>query len=882
MADYQLDALSFWAKTTLDDLPGIDVFHHTVHVGLVARGIAAAKAERLDQLGLTPGVVAALAALHDIGKISPGFQCKCQAWLVRHRLTEVATYQNWVKLENAQEHETHDQVSQFTVQNMLVGAGMHRRDAKIWAIPVGAHHSTPRTKEGGVQPRCGMSIDPNDTRDADWEAFRQATAKRIVAAVGELPRTALAQGLDDPALWWLAGLISIADWIGSDERFFPSDRNPPRDESESLVAKALAAIGLDAPIVRPGLEFTDYFPFGANDLQRQAVEVICDPGLYVIEAPMGMGKTEAALACAYRLIAQGKASGIYFALPTQVTSNRIHIRVQAFLDAILADTNQGERARLIHANSWLVDPLPQPTPVPTAGRTNADADARAGVDWFASRKRALLANFGVGTVDQALLAIVAARHFFVRQFGLAGKVVVIDEVHSYDFYTGTLIQSLCDKLLELGCTVIVLSATLDGARRAALLKCAEVDDNAPYPLITGRTSSGALIEPRATESPSDKAVAIEFVDGGDAIRRVFDLACDGACVLWICDTVASAQLTFARFESLVGESDARLPELGLLHSRFPQFVRDAREKHCMEALAKPDESEPSKRPSGCILVSTQVVEQSVDLDADLLVTELAPTDMLLQRIGRLWRHARSHRPLDEAQCWIVSEAFSMAAFDAMNKQEIRRSFGSKAWVYSPYVLLRSLEVWLARNGSNVIIPTEIRALIRDTYLERDEANQGRDDWLCEFKGDMTALRQFALIASNLSGHLLEDMEGAQTRVSAVKTVQLVLSRALTGKRVTLLNGEDVDLSDERFVLWHAKALHRNICKIDKNVFEVPFKSSELTKRYVKGDQALAVIGDDGSLGIPGCKLRRRLRWSEQLGLVSERTTKKARDDEPCD
>ena len=881
MTDYQLDAMSFWAKTTPDDQPGIDVFHHTVHVGLVARGIAAAKAERLDQLGLTPGVIAALAALHDIGKISPGFQCKCQAWLAINRLTEVAKYQSWVKLENPQETETHDQVSQFSVQNLLVGSGMHPRDARVWAIPVGAHHSTPRTKERGVQPRCGMSLDPNVTRDADWEAFRQATAKRIVAAVGELPKTALARGLDDPALWWLAGLISIADWIGSDERFFPSDRNPPRDESELLATKALEAIGLDAPIVRPDLEFTDFFPFGANDLQRQAVQVICEPGLYVIEAPMGMGKTEAALACAYRLIAQGKASGIYFALPTQVTSNRIHIRFQAFLDAILADAHQGERARLIHANSWLVDPLPQPSPAPTAGRTDADADARAGVDWFASRKRALLVNFGVGTVDQALLAVVAARHFFVRQFGLAGKVVVIDEVHSYDFYTGTLIQSLCDKLLELGCTVIVLSATLDGARRAALLKSGDLDDNAPYPLITGRVSNGASIEPRATESTRDKSVSIDFVDSGEAIRRAFDLACDGACVLWICDTVASAQSTFTRFESLVRKSDERSPELGLLHSRFPQFVRDAREKQWMEALAKPDESKPSKRPNGCILVSTQVVEQSVDLDADLLVTELAPTDMLLQRIGRLWRHSRPDRPLDTAQCWIVSEAFSMAALDAMNKADIRRSFGSKAWVYSPYVLLRSLEVWLARNGSTVIIPTEIRALIRDTYLQRDEACQGRADWRCEFEGGMTALRQFALNASNLSRPLLDDMEGAQTRVSNVETVQLVLSRALVGKRVALLNGEEVDLSGEEFRLPHAKALHRNICKIDEKVFS-NFQSSEATKRYVKGKQALAVIGDDGYLDVPGCIVRKRLRWSEQLGLVSERTIKGARDDEPCD
>lgn len=885
MSDYDLGALWFWAKTTEDAQPGIDVFHHTVHVGLVAHGIATARIGQLARFGLRVEVVAAIAALHDIGKISPGFQVKCPAWLTRFQLTDAAAYQSWSGLEDSSRGETHDQVSQFTAQNLLSASGLQPRDAATWAVPVGAHHSTVRTRPQSVAARCGMSTASNVTRDDEWEALRQQTAQRIVAAVGALPCAddlpALASGLDSPALWWLAGLVSIADWIGSDERYFASDRNPPRDESEALASAAVATIGFDPPTVRSDLEFTDYFGFEPNNLQRQAMQLIAEPGLYVIEAPMGMGKTEAALACAYRLLAQGKASGIYFALPTQVTSNRIHFRVQAFLDAVLAQADQGERARLIHAHSWLLDSLDLPRPAQTQPRTSFDSDARAGVDWFASRKRALLANFGVGTVDQALLGIVATRHFFVRQFGLAGKVVIVDEVHSYDFYTGTLIRRLCQTLLDLGCTVIVLSATLDGPRRAALLDEGLVNESAPYPLISGRLPNGEPLMPCAPTPPDDRRVSIQFVDADEAIRRVHELASAGVCILWICDTVASAQSTFARFQALASSSQEEASELGLLHSRFPQFMRENREAHWMAALGKPNADSPSARPNGCILVSTQVVEQSVDLDADLLVTELAPTDMLLQRIGRLWRHDRGARPIENAQCWIIEEACELDQFDAMNKQKIRQMLGSKGWVYAPYVLLRALEVWQAKVQTGVAIPSEIRDLIRNTYAPRDEPSDGRAEWLSEVEGGKIALAQRALMASNFSQPLLDDLEGTQTRVSTITTVQLVLVRQLDGQRLTLLNGQEVDLSGDRFDLPIAKALHRNICKIDEKVFSA-FKSNELSKRYVKGKQALAVIEGDGAIVVPGCTLRKSLLWSKHLGLVSERIVKEAPDDEPCD
>ncbi len=171
---------------------------------------------------------------------------------------------------------------------------------------------------------------------------------------------------------------------------------------------------------------------------------------------MGLGKTEAALYAAYQLLSNGQASGIYFALPTQLTSNKIYDRFNLFLEQILAD-NCEHRSLLLHANAWLLD-----TEMGEEGRPG-------GALVLISSKRGLLAPFAVGTIDQALMAAMNVKHGFVRAFGLAGKVVILDEVHTYDAYTGTIIDALIQLLTQLDCTVIVLSATLNQERRKELL-----------------------------------------------------------------------------------------------------------------------------------------------------------------------------------------------------------------------------------------------------------------------------------------------------------------------------------------------------------------------------------------------------------------------------
>ncbi len=426
----------FWAKTTSDGKPGISVYDHMVNVGCVARCIAETSLELLKRFDLRSSAIGALAALHDLGKISPGFQRKCEVWIEKNELARIA--RNWC-WDSAMESD-HGKVSHAAIQKFLAEIGIDRKTAKFVSTILGAHHGrlTP-PNDHGYRPKGAIS---EGASGIDWDGERAQNARRIWERFAQSTSFALSDV--SPALWWLAGLTSVADWIGSDERFFSPDRKTQAEDVSSLAIKALVTIGFRSPEFLPNLSFHDLFHDAGNpeirwvpnEMQQKAFAAVNAPGVYIIEAPMGMGKTEAALWAAYRLLVSGKARGIYFALPTQATSNRMHLRMNEFVRRI-SDT--ASASRLIHGNSWLLDHVAGLSPAATSHGSLAD-DARTGRDWFASPKRALIAPFGVGTVDQALLGVVAAKHFFVRHFALAGKVVILDEIHSYDLYTGTLID----------------------------------------------------------------------------------------------------------------------------------------------------------------------------------------------------------------------------------------------------------------------------------------------------------------------------------------------------------------------------------------------------------------------------------------------------------
>ena len=533
------DSACFWAKTTPDGQPGISVHDHCLNVGCVGEALRDALPPALKKL-LPQGAVT-LVALHDVGKISPGFLVKCPVWLAQLNLGAVAAKENW-----ANHQSNHALVSQWTLQRLFRSSKLHG-----WSAVVGAHHGRPNERTLGPFKVGAVG-------DERWEQARFRLVDELKAEFGPLP--------DNPpeseaVLWFVAGLITVADWIGSDEDRF----SPKGGESQQAQAKATAALGAlgwEPVSFQTGQAFTTLFPAcnPPRPLQTAALDQVREPGLYVMEAQMGAGKTEAALAAAYQLIAGGHASGLYFALPTQVTSNRIHRRVADFLGRAEVAPDP-RRLRLAHSNSWLLDKAGPPRFHPAAPTAEAADDASAGRSWFASSKRALLAPYGVGTIDQALLGIVAAKHFFVRQFGLAGKVVILDELHTYDLYTGTLVDGLIRRLLELKCTVIVLSATLTVARRRDLLALAgqasaEMSDS--YPLLTACTPGQPCREISFPAEPSRPVqVTISAQDSLCVAENLMDRAVAGECVMWVRNTVREAQETFRLLCAQIGRASCR-------------------------------------------------------------------------------------------------------------------------------------------------------------------------------------------------------------------------------------------------------------------------------------------------------------------------------------
>lgn len=834
-------------------MPGISVIEHMINVGRVAQFIAETSPELLWRFHLKAKTVGVLAALHDLGKISPGFQRKCAAWLKEHRLLDIDKNYCW----DTSMEGNHGKVTHAALQQFLYTKGVSRQSSSCIAALLGAHHGY---LHGPADSRPFRVVGISENHSGiNWDNERTLAADSVLEEFGSDPSD-FALVSSDPAVWWLAGLTTVSDWIGSDERFFPPEGGIINGNPSERAQNALRSIGLEMTPICKGLCFSDLFGFPSgtkpNNMQIRARELIQGPGVYVIEAPMGMGKTEAALWAGYDLLAEGKAKGIFFALPTQATSNRIHLRMNEYVKRIAPTAGS---SRLIHGNSWLMQSCSGISLSASAdGQIN---DARTGIDWFASAKRSLLAPFGVGTIDQALLGVLAAKHFFVRHFALAGKIVILDEVHSYDLYTGTLIDRLIDVLKGLGCTVIVLSATLTGKRRGQMVYLdsdSETDPaEMPYPMISG-APEGSAVRMVEAQAPSPKRVQVEFRHTDAAMKKAMTAASQGSSVLWICNTVSSAQ---EHFERIKNETDARVTA-GLLHSRFPFWRREDLENEWMSRLGKNSENR-----HGCILVSTQVVEQSVDLDADLLVTELAPSDMLFQRIGRLWRHDRPGRK-GTPQMVILEETHSLEVLRGLDPKSIISALEDKSFVYSPYVLLRTLEVW--RNRSEVTIPDDIRGQIEATYEDRMEGEEP-EAWQKlyeEMAGKVYAFRQKALQASNIWTVALEDEERVQTRLNEQPTVSLVLCKSLSLTNCTFLDNSTGTWERREFEIELAQKIHKNLVRIPRHIFS-SIKNFEAFKTYLHGEFVVGIVCQN-RIQVDGLRNGVVLKWSLEQGVRIEK------------
>lgn len=700
-----------------------------------------------------------LAALHDIGKVSPTFLEKI--------LRATTGY-----LANSHPSTTH---ADPELEKQWGGhAGVSQAELiktmpySLSGMVAGQHH--------GYLPDLQGRLEISEAFGSlSWHQQRVELVRALQEAFG-----CVVPDIQDPTVARLvSGLTTVADWIGSAGEF-----NNPEFQWRGQIEKALDDAGFSVLDPLRGLSFSDVFGFDPNPIQKDFVDQVTGPGVYVLEAQMGKGKTEAALYAAYKVMQLGLARGVYFALPTKLTSEKIYDRLATFASKILNPDTNPIRPKLLHGSSWFMQEL------------DLGEDAAPGGSWFNQGKRGILAPFAAGTVDQALMAVMNVKHGFLRTFGLAGKVVIIDEVHSYDTYTGTILSNLIQVLVQLKCTVIVLSATLNLAQKRELMgpQCADIR----YPLITSKPASGVLSE-LAPDVGAERQIEVDIrqVHNDDlAEQEAIKRALEGQQVLWIENTVAQAQERYLSLRHQVEDTEV---ECGLIHSRFVPYHRQINESRWVSLYGKGGGVD--RALTGRILVGTQVLEQSIDIDSDFLVSRFCPTDMLFQRLGRLWRHQTTQRPA-HATC----EAWILTPSESLLDQGIKKSFGKSSFVYDPYVLYRSLQVWKSRNS--VQLPADIRSLIDQTYVEQEPENKEVSALFHELENGVrygpgkrpgrNQLKQFAQNTLTLIGARADD-ENPPTRYSEQELVNVLLLKELRIKpeigssELTAVNGQSVQI-----------------------------------------------------------------------------------------
>lgn len=707
-ADLSEQARRLWAKS--GDGQGHSVLAHMLDVAAVAeRMLAHEPASTLDWAARALGLerahvarwVACLVGLHDFGKVIPGFQDK---WPEGRQAVEGSGLAFPARTLTVSDHAC---ASAALLADQLSRQGI---DRPLWIRhalqAISAHHgyNFNQTEINRGRP----PFEPPAWSDARRQIFDAYWA--VLAPQG----TPQVEALSQPAVQWLAGLTSVADWIGSNPEWFPAG------ERHDSTAGHYAEAGRCADLALRQIGWRSFQPLlsgsatvdqligrivqrmdvTARPLQREAdrlLEGVQGPALLLVEAPMGEGKTELAFLAHLRLQAANQHRGLYVALPTQATGNALFSRALTFLrsfaDQVALDV------QLVHGGAALNEQV-----LALRGIHGAAGDEVASSAWFSQRRRPLLSPYGVGTVDQALFSTLNVKHHFVRLWGLGNRVVVLDEVHAYDTYTSGLIEELLRWLKAMGSSVVLMSATLPAPRRNALLRAWDVTlDEVPelsYPrllLVDERGVRGGTCTSRPLP-PIRLEVVAEDIDSLAA--RAEELLCQGGCGALIVNTVDRAQSLYLKLKAHLG-SDVLLL---LFHARFPADQRSEQERTLLASFGQQGE-----RPARALLVATQVAEQSLDIDFDFMITDLAPVDLILQRAGRLHRHTRE-RPEAHRQT-----VLHVAGLDPRGLPDLKTT----AWeyVYDPYILGRT---WaLLSREHELHLPQDIDRLVQAVYDGQD-------------------------------------------------------------------------------------------------------------------------------------------------------------------
>jgi len=699
--------LDMWGKFTADPFTYHPLLYHLIDTASVGRvlwqdglykGIKSHFSKLLNfTYKETENLLSFLIGLHDIGKAGPAFQAKCP--IMKLRLAE-----RGFKFPSGFMFKPlpHGLISGMVLENELPQhISMTLEEASLIARSLAGHH--------GSWPALGemqSNLKKINLGDPIWYDARTNLINSMMQICQPPKHFSLPINTHDrnALITLLSGICVLADWVGSIENYFPYSHSiSSMDDYIEISGKRArdAILKLGWGCWAPSGEvvpFNTMFKFKPNQMQEHVIahtDNIQHPALVILEAPTGCGKTEAAFYMVDHWLQKNEGQGFYIAMPTQATSNQMFTRTETFLSNRYPQHLLN--LHLVHGSAI------RSTSMKLIQLKNVGESIMDGVhalSWFLPRKRTLLAPFGVGTVDQVFLSIMQTKHFFLRLFGLSSKVIIFDEVHAYDTYMNTLFLRLLSWLKFLNTTVILLSATLPDRTKRDLIqvysKCSyNNNDLSGYPCLTVATNNSITqMEIQHEQSVSSNISWLKDEEASllSSLERSLQ---EGGCAAVICNTVQKAQEMYQWIKKtdIVPSND-----LILFHARFPYQWRQQIEKEVLIRFSK-----DGQRPKRSIVVATQVIEQSLDLDFDVMFSELAPVDLIIQRIGRLHRHPKRIRPeaCKDPKMFIFEPQINNGNY----------SFGNN--IYEPYILLRSYLV-LSKQG-RLILPEQTRTLIEMVY-----------------------------------------------------------------------------------------------------------------------------------------------------------------------
>lgn len=665
-----------------------------------------------------------LAAVHDIGKATPAFQTQkgyANSEDLDVRLLENLERSGFEGISSVQLAKPKQSHHTIAGQYLLYAYGVEEDISTI----IGGHHGKPINSaddyksQGESYPTNYFQFQDSENKirqkweQAQREIFNWALADSGFTRVEDLPK------IKQPAQVILSGLLIMADWIASNEYYFPLisiDDTKVRDESKrtEIGFKKWKKTDIWEPEDITNFKgiYDKRFGFEPRDVQNVLADTIANtrkPGIFILEAPMGGGKTEAALVAAEQLAAKAGRNGIFFGLPTQATSNGIFPRIENWLKSIQRDLKENVSIHLVHGKAQLNKNFSN-----LAENINIDDIDNGSVivnEWFSGRKTTALDDFVVGTVDQFLMVALKQKHLALRHLGFSKKVVIIDEVHAYDAYMNQYLLEAIRWMGAYGVPVIILSATLPAERRVELLKSymlglgkefnkkerkklAEALRTDVYPLIT-YNDGNEVNQIKNFQQNKSKRITVERLIEEELLDTVEKELFDGGVLGLIVNTVRRAQGLAKIFAEKFGED-----KVELLHSGFIATQRAQKEKDLLQIIGK-----NAKRPKRKIIIGTQVIEQSLDIDFDVLISDLAPMDLLIQRMGRLHRH-NIKRPLKHEK----PKFYILGISESLDFEE------GSSFVYGDYLLARTQHFL----PDSIYLPADISPLVQKVYdFEKD-------------------------------------------------------------------------------------------------------------------------------------------------------------------